>query len=126
MGDRRLVERRAVVLACAIVPPVVFPPPPFQAALLRRAAGLWLLLRAAVVVVGMLAGAGPIHDLIFLAPPAAGSVALLAAWLTMFDARLRGEALFLADLGVPPGVLVLVALAPPVVGEMLVGAVGSQ
>jgi len=104
---------------------LVFPPPPFRAVLLRRAAGLWLLLRAGVVVVGLLAGLAPLPDLIVFTAPAAGFMALLAAWLTMFDARRRGEALFLADLGVSPGVLVLVALAPPVGGEAIVGLLGS-
>ena len=107
------------------MPSLVFPPPPFRAALLRRAAGLWLLLRVGVVVIGLLTGLAPLHDLIVFTAPAAGFMALLAAWLTMFDARRRGEALFLADLGVSPGVLVLVALAPPVGGEALVRLLGS-
>jgi hypothetical protein len=103
----------------------VFPPPPFRAALLRRAAGLWLLLRAAVLVVGLLVGLAPLRDLIFFSAPAAGFVALLAAWLTMFDARRRREPLFLADLGVSPGLLAVLALVPPIVGEGIVRLLGS-
>jgi len=83
------------------------------------------LLRVGVLVVGLLVGLAPLRDLIFFTAPAGGFVALLAAWLTMFDARRRGESLFLADLGVSPGVLVMVALGPPVVGEAVVGLLGS-
>ena len=86
---------------------------------------MWLLLRVGVLVVGLLVGLAPLRDLIFFTAPAGGFVALLAAWLTMFDARRRGESLFLADLGVSPGVLVMVALGPPVVGEAVVGLLGS-
>jgi hypothetical protein len=83
------------------------------------------LLRAGVVVIGVLVSLAPLHDLIVLTTPAAGFMALLAAWLTLFDARRRGEALFLADLGVPSGVLVLVALGPPAAGEAIVRLLSS-
>jgi hypothetical protein len=82
------------------------------------------LLRIAVLVVGVLAQV-PVHDLVYLAPSASGLVVLLVVWLTMFDARRLGEVLFLADLGVSPGVLAVVALTPPALGELAVTLVGA-
>jgi hypothetical protein len=98
---------------------LVVPPPPFRGALLRRAAGLWLLLRAGIVVLGSLLDLAPPAQLVFLTAPAAGFLVLLVIWLTLFDARRRGEVLFLADLGVAPDALVLLALAPPLVAELV-------
>lgn len=99
-------------------------PSRFRNALLRRAAGLWLLLRVAIVTVGLLVEV-PLPELVVLTVPAAGSVVLLAAWLTMFDARRRGENLWLADLGVGPASLLAIALAPPLLGELGVRAVAA-
>jgi hypothetical protein len=98
--------------------PVTLPPPPFRGTLLRRAAGLWLLLRAGIVAVGLLLNLAPLDQLVFLTAAAAGFVVLLAAWLTMFDARRRGETLWLANLGVGPGVLLLMVLVPPIAAEL--------
>jgi hypothetical protein len=103
---------------------VVDVPPPFRLALLRRAAVLWLVIRLAIIVVGTLAQA-PIRELVFPTLGAAGFLVLLTAWLTMFDARRRGEALFLADLGVPHRALLAAALAPPLLSELAMGLAGT-
>jgi hypothetical protein len=50
---------------------------------------------------------------------------LLVAWLTLFDARRRGETLWLADLGVAPASLLAIALAPPLVAELGVRAAAA-
>jgi hypothetical protein len=99
-------------------------PPPFRLVLLRRAAVLWLVIRLGIVVVGTLAQV-PIRELVFPTPGAAGFLVLLTAWLTMFDARRRGEALFLADLGVPPRALLAAALLPPLLSEAAMGLAGA-
>jgi hypothetical protein len=104
--------------------PVAYPPPPFRGALLRRAAGLWLLLRLGIVGLGLMLELAPLAELVWLTAPAAGFLTLFAAWLTMFDARRRGEVLFLTDLGVPAAVLAIVAMVPPALGELLVRGLG--
>jgi hypothetical protein len=98
-------------------------PPPFGLALLRRAAVLWLVIRLAILVVGTLAQA-PVRELVFPALGAAGFLVLLTAWLTMFDARRRGEILFLADLGVPTGAVLAAALVPPLLSEAVMRLAG--
>jgi hypothetical protein len=99
-------------------------PSRFRNALLRRSAGLWLLLRVAIVTIGLLVEV-PLPELVFLTVPAAGFVGLLVAWLTLFDARRRGETLWLADLGVAPAALLAIALAPPLVAELGVRAAAA-
>lgn len=93
--------------------------------MLRRGAGLWLLLRLGILALGFLLDVAPVRELVFLTAPAAALVAGLATWMTLFDARRRGESLYLADLGVPARGVTLLAAAAPVAGELLVRTLGS-
>jgi hypothetical protein len=98
-------------------------PPLFRALLLRRAIGVWVILRLVVLVVGILINT-PVREVVFLTAPAAAMLTLLTAWLVLFDARRRGEALFLANLAVPTSTLLGVAALPPLGGELAVRALG--
>lgn len=78
-----------------------------------------------MLVIGVLLDLAPARELIFLTAPAGLFAVALTAWLVMFDARRRGEALFLADLGVSDGGLVLLASAPPLLAELVMRGVGA-
>ncbi|NIM47781.1 MAG: hypothetical protein GTO22_00705 [Gemmatimonadales bacterium] len=97
---------------------MTFPDRRFTRAILVSSFTIWLGIRGTLVFLGMLPrGAGPTAGL------SLGAVVLLIALttgLTLFDLRRSGQELFLADLAVPFGTLVLLAAGPPLVLELLV------
>jgi len=88
----------------------VFPPLGFLRSIVLRATGIWILLHAALL---------GLFGAISLEPPAILAVVALVVWLTTLYGRRASEHVFLANLGVPEWLLMIVAAIPPCLLELL-------
>lgn len=87
--------------------PVIWPPPAFAMATWRRSLVVWLGVRGgAAVIVGVL-----------LAPPAQFFIVAVVVLIVLLNQRRLGELLFLANLGVAPRTMGLVAGLVPLALE---------
>lgn len=84
----------------------------FARAILVRSFTVCVAIRIAVAFIR-----GPAWPLIL---PEATFLVVLTVGLVLFDLRRTGEELFLANLGVAPATLALLAAGPPLVFELLV------
>lgn len=99
------------------------PEPLLVRALIRRGFAMWIVVRIASFMVGLSAsgvlGPPPVR----LALPAAIGVLALCAVLGVLDVLRRRERMLLANLGVSLPQLVLLLVAPAVLGELAIALV---
>lgn len=92
----------------------------FARTVLLRGLAFWpgvrLLLAAPAMLAAVLAGRPPTA---MLAPEPAPLVVVVAAALTFWETRRRGEHLLLANLGTGPAGVALLSLAPPLLAEVV-------
>jgi len=82
----------------------------FLRSIVVRATGIWIALHVALLA---------LFKVLSLEPPAMLAVVAVVAWLTSLHGRRTSEHVFLANLGVPEWVLVIVAALPPSLLEWL-------
>jgi hypothetical protein len=97
------------------------PPPPFRGLLVRRASLLWLFARLFIaLLVFYYEGLDALRaEAVRLGAPAGLALAGLVAAITLLDVYRRREAILLANLGVGPAGVVIVALLPTLALEAL-------